>query len=135
MRQGRGRHGFLLVAIPQCVARERVYFCSTCARDKSLYNRLRRLAGHCWSRAVFFLLKSLACIALVLFALGWRGVEAPEKPSRAAASRGERRPSAGENLAQAGTDALIAAARDKCLAAPRDCAALLQRLPVAGRER
>lgn len=84
---------------------------------------------------MFFLLKSLACIALVLFALGWRPVEFPEKPTRVAAPRVEKRQSLSENLAQAGTDALIAAARDKCLAAPRDCAALLQRLPAPGRER
>lgn len=82
---------------------------------------------------MFFLLKSLACIALVLFALGWRGVETPEKPARAAATGGPRRQTVEETLTQAGTNALISAARDKCLEAPRDCAALLQRLPTGGR--
>ena len=87
---------------------------------------------------MFFLLKSLVCIALVLVALGWRGVESPEKPSQASAARSPRRQGAeagGADLLRSGTDALVAAARDKCLAAPRDCAALLQRLPVPERAR
>ncbi|MGJ0509819.1 MAG: hypothetical protein ACR652_22385 [Methylocystis sp.] len=89
-----------------------------------------------------FLLKSFACIALVLFALGWRGFGAPdavpERSLHGAASRdaaGAARHAAAadrpQNLAQAGVDALFSAARDKCLASPRDCAALLQNLPSA----
>ena len=87
---------------------------------------------------MFFLFKCLACIALVLFALGWRGLDAPEKPSHASAPRNHREKSieeSGSDLLVSGRDALVAAARDKCLAAPRDCAALLQRLPGAARER
>jgi len=87
---------------------------------------------------VFFLLKSLVCIALVLFALGWRGADRPEEPSHAGASARLREKAAdegGADLVQAGKDALIAAAREKCLSAPRDCAALLQRLPVPARAR
>lgn len=91
---------------------------------------------------MFFLLKCLACIALVLFALGWRGVEGPagqpEKQSSAATPKPPRRnqvEDGARGLAQAGADALLAAARDRCLAAPGDCAALLQRFHGAGRER
>lgn len=84
-----------------------------------------------------FLLKCLVCIALVVAALEWRAVDGPPVPppaetrGRAAAPRPPRRPQLDEtakDLAQAGADALIAAARDRCLAAPRDCAAALQRL-------
>jgi hypothetical protein len=123
-----------LVAIACFAAWTRVYLCSTRAGHIAV-DLAPPFAGLSRSRVVFFLLKSLVCIALVLFALGWRGVEPPEKTSRVAAPRAEKRQTMSENLAQAGTDALIAAARDKCLAAPRDCAALLQRLPVPGRER
>jgi hypothetical protein len=87
---------------------------------------------------VVFLLKCLVCIALVVFALEWRGADAPatgqvpsEARPRAAAPRPPRRPQFEESardLAQVGADALVAAARDRCLAAPRDCAAALQRL-------
>lgn len=82
-----------------------------------------------------FLLKCLACIALVIVALEWRGADSPLPPaetrSRTAAPKPPRRPQIEESareLAQAGADAVIAAARDRCLAAPRDCAAALQRL-------
>ncbi len=91
---------------------------------------------------MFFLLKCFACIALVLFALGWRGVDGPSNPAQTRISgsptRADRRPPLDEGargLAQAGADALIAAARDKCLAAPRDCAALLQHYQGAARTR
>ncbi|WP_457796260.1 hypothetical protein [Methylocystis sp. S23] len=90
-----------------------------------------------------FLLKCLACIALVIIALEWRapGGSAPsqtasEARGRAAAPKPPRRPPFEESareLAQAGADALVAAARDRCLAAPRDCAAAFQRLPGQGR--
>ncbi len=87
---------------------------------------------------MFFLLKCLACIGLVLFALGWRGLDGPEKPSQASAPgnhAGKTIGEGGSDLLKSGRDALVAAARDKCFAAPRDCAALLQRLPGAPRER
>jgi hypothetical protein len=84
---------------------------------------------------LFFLLKSLICIGLVLFALGWPNLEVSPPASRpqgsAAAPKPPRRPQLPESardLAQAGADALLAAARDKCLASPRDCAAALQTL-------
>jgi hypothetical protein len=92
---------------------------------------------------VFFLLKCLLCIALVILALQWRGADgrgAASTPTgareRVAAPKPPRRPQIEEsarNLAQAGADALIAAARDRCLSAPRDCAATLQRLQGQGR--
>jgi hypothetical protein len=91
---------------------------------------------------LFFLLKSLICIGLVLFALGWPDVEpsspAPRRAAGVAPPAPPRRPQiqdSARDLAQAGADALIAAARDKCLAAPRDCAALLQSLGGDKRER
>ena len=94
---------------------------------------------------MFFLLKSLICIGLVLFALGWPEVEpgspatpAPHGRAVAAAPPPPRRPQIQDHardLAQAGADALLAAARDKCLAAPRDCAALLQSLGSGKAER
>jgi hypothetical protein len=94
-------------------------------------------------RLVFFLLKCAACIALVLFLLQSRDVEPPPGPAsdshaRAAAPRPPRRPQFDESareLMQAGADALAEAARDRCLSAPRDGAAALQRLQGAGRER
>ncbi len=87
---------------------------------------------------MFFLVKCLVCIALVLFALGWPSFDSPEKSARPGVSRSLREKpaaAAGADLVQAGKDSLIAAARDKCLSAPRDCAALLQHLPVSGRAR
>ncbi len=91
---------------------------------------------------MFFLLKCFACIALVLFALGWRGVDETTNLAQthmtAAPARAQKRPALEEGargLAQAGADALVAAARDKCLAAPRDCAALLQHYQGAARPR
>jgi hypothetical protein len=89
-----------------------------------------------------FLIKSLVCIAIVLFALQWRGVDqpaaSPESPARGSAQKPSRRPSIDEgarDLVRTGTDAMIAAARDKCFSAPRDCAAALQRLQGPGRDR
>jgi hypothetical protein len=92
---------------------------------------------------VFFLIKCLACIALVILALHWRGADGPasvqgpaEARGRFAAPKPPRRPQIEESardLAQAGADALVAAARDRCLSAPRDCAAALQRLQGQGR--
>lgn len=90
-----------------------------------------------------FLLKCFICIALVVFALEWRGPEgtvAPQKPpealGRVAPPKPPRRPHLDENLrdlAQSGADALVATVRDRCLSAPRDCAAALQRLQGQGR--
>jgi hypothetical protein len=90
-----------------------------------------------------FLLKCLVCIALVMFALEWRGADRPNPTQSATEARGRpaapkppRRPSIEDNarnLAQAGADALVATARDRCLSAPRDCAAALQRLQGQGR--
>ncbi|QGM98394.1 hypothetical protein [Methylocystis parvus] len=90
-----------------------------------------------------FLLKCLACIALVLVALEWRGEDAPtahhaagDAHGRVGAPKPPRRPQfedTARDMAQAGADALVAAARDRCLAAPRDCAAALQRLQEQGR--
>jgi hypothetical protein len=75
---------------------------------------------------------------MVFFWLSPPVADRPEKPSHAGASARLREKAAdegGADLVQAGKDALIAAARDKCLSAPRDCAALLQRLPVPERAR
>lgn len=85
---------------------------------------------------MFFLIKSLICIGLVLFALGWPGAELSTPAPRGrvvvtAPQAAARRPQITEHardLAQAGADALAATARDKCLSSPRDCAALLQTL-------
>ncbi len=89
-----------------------------------------------------FLIKSLACIALVLIALQWRAADKPapglESRARVSATKPSRHPSIDESAGdwvQAGTDAMMSAARDKCLAAPRDCAAMLQRLQGAERGR
>jgi len=83
-----------------------------------------------------FLAKCLICIALVIVALQLRPLETPA-PSRAArgaaAPQPPRRPQMDEtarSLMQSGMDALAAAARDKCLDNPRDCATMLQRLPA-----
>jgi hypothetical protein len=91
---------------------------------------------------LFFLLKSLICIGLVLFALGWPDAEfarpAPHGRAAGVAPQPPRRPQIQDharNLAQAGADALMSAARDKCLASPRDCAALLQSLGDGKTER
>lgn len=90
---------------------------------------------------MFFLLKCIACIAIVIFALQWRESETPatrESHARVTAPKPPRRPSIEDSArewAQAGVDALASAAREKCLAAPRDCAATLQRLQGAAHER
>jgi hypothetical protein len=94
-------------------------------------------------RLVFFLIKCAACIELVQYLLQSRDVEAPPAPAsgshaRVVAPRPPRRPQFDESareLMQAGADALASAARDRCLSAPRDCAAALQRLQGAARER
>lgn len=90
---------------------------------------------------MIFLLKCLACIAIVIFAVQWREeAGAPTRDSHAhvAAPKPPRRPSIEESArewAQAGADALASAARDKCLAAPRDCAATLQRMQGSAHDR
>lgn len=85
-----------------------------------------------------FLLKCFLCIAAVLIALQWRGGEsgAPSAPprTRAAAPQPPRRPQieeAARGLAASGAEALMSAARDRCLSAPRECAAALQELQGA----
>jgi hypothetical protein len=136
---GRGANGFLFVAARAPALDPLVYFRSTSARDIPVNAGSRGASGS--TPPLFFLLKSLICIGLVLFALGWPNVDAPPVPhSRmtAAAPQPPRRPQVqdhAQDLAQAGADALMAAARDKCLAAPRDCAALLQSLAGGKTER
>jgi hypothetical protein len=91
---------------------------------------------------VFFLIKSAVCIAVVLAVLHWRGADAPapsnDSHARAAAPQPPRRPrieDGARDLLQAGANALVSAARDRCIESPRDCAAALQRLQGAARER
>jgi hypothetical protein len=92
--------------------------------------------------ALFFIIKCLACIALVLFVMQLRGEAALSPPAgglhRAAAPTPPRRPETLESardLTQAGAKALFAAASERCLAAPHECATILQRLQGAGRDR
>ena len=85
--------------------------------------------------SVFFLVRSLICIALVYtLAMSDR---APSSISLPGAQTGtssllpERRPKLTETtkaLAQAGVDALGAVARDHCLAAPQECVEMLRKL-------
>jgi hypothetical protein len=93
---------------------------------------------------LFFLLKCLACIAIVILALHWRAADgtasAPESHSRAPAAKSavpHHPPIEGsaKELIRAGANAAMSAARDKCLSAPRDCAAALQRLQGGARDR
>jgi hypothetical protein len=133
-------NGFLFVAGEGVARRRGVYFRSTSRRDIPGDDASSEARGP--RPPLFFLLKSLICIGLVLFALGWPDVETPSAPSRQRASvsspQPPRRPplqDSARDLAQAGADALIAAARDKCLSSPRDCAALLQTLGPEKRER
>ena len=109
------------------------------------------MTGSVWRRrvadgdaSVFFLLRSLICIALV-YALAMTdrepspvGVASPRAAMAVTAVQSpERRPKLTETtkaLAQAGVDALGAAARDHCLSAPQECVEMLRKLNVA-RER
>lgn len=82
-----------------------------------------------------FLAKCAICILLVLLALQWRGDHAPN-PRKSVAARAVAAQDAGgfvqsvidgaASLVRAGGDALAVAARDKCLAAPRDCLSAAQ---------
>jgi hypothetical protein len=98
-----------------------------------------------WSAAflketgLVFLVKCGICILLVLVALQWRGDHAPNLQK--SASRAAAQHEAGgfvqgvidgaASLVRAGGDALAVAARDKCLAAPRDCLSAAQRVQSA----
>lgn len=83
-----------------------------------------------------FLIKCAICILLVVVALLWRADDAPVARNSAAA-RHEKQQKAGgiiedfASLIHAGGDALAGAARDKCLAAPRDCLSAAQKLQSA----
>lgn len=86
-----------------------------------------------------FLAKCAICILLVLVALQWRGDHAPN-PQKSAARAVAPQDAGGfvqsvidgaASLARAGGDALAVAARDKCLAAPRDCLSAAQRVQSA----
>ncbi len=99
----------------------------------------RRVAGG--DASVFFLVRSLICIALVyMLAMTDRapspiGMAGPQ--AGPASLSPERRPRLTETtkaLAQAGVDALGAAARDHCLSAPQECVDMLRKLNGA-RER
>jgi hypothetical protein len=87
-----------------------------------------------------FLAKCAICILLVLVALQWRGDHAPNR-QKSAATRAAAQQEAGgfvqgfidgaASIVQAGGDALAVAARDKCIAAPRDCLSAAQRVQSA----
>lgn len=78
---------------------------------------------------MFFLAKCLVCIALVLVALHLRPLDASAPQANLVSSAARPRlDDALRGLMQNGAEALAGAARDRCLAAPRDCAAALQRL-------
>jgi hypothetical protein len=74
-----------------------------------------------------FILKCAICIFLVLVALQWRSDHAPNAENRVAA----RAAASAASMIRAGGDALAGAARDRCLAAPRDCLSAAQRLQSA----
>lgn len=83
-----------------------------------------------------FLIKCAVCILLVFVALQWRADNAPVA-KQSAVARHEKQQNAGgfvegvASLLHAGGEALAGAARDKCLAAPRDCLSAAQRLRSA----
>lgn len=86
---------------------------------------------------MFFLLRSLICIGLV-YALassdralppqGLIGVATSHAPGLPAPSRRSRLAETTKSVVQQGVEALGAAARDHCLAAPQECVATLRRL-------
>ena len=83
-----------------------------------------------------FLIKCAVCILLVFVALQWRADEAPVVKKTAAARHDKQQKAGGlvgevASLVHAGGDALAGAARDKCLAAPRDCLSAAQRVQSA----
>jgi hypothetical protein len=91
---------------------------------------------------VFFLIKCAVCIALVILALQLRDADAPastrapaDAHARIAPPKPPKRPAledTARDMAQAGADALVAAARERCLSAPRDCVAMLKKLQGQG---
>jgi hypothetical protein len=83
-----------------------------------------------------FLIKCAVCILLVFVALQWRADNAPGAKQSAVARHEKQQKPGGivedvASLLRAGGDALAGAARDKCLAAPRDCLSAAQRLQSA----
>ncbi len=93
--------------------------------------------------SLVFLAKCAICILIVLVALQWRADHAPVARKGVALGASAPQHAAGfvqdalesaSSLIRAGGDALAGAARDKCLAAPRECLAAAQRVqPGAGR--
>lgn len=90
--------------------------------------------------SLVFLAKCAICILLVCVALQWRADHAPVAPKSAAVHASSPQHAAGfvqvaiekaSALIHAGGDALAGAARDKCLAAPRDCLSAAQRVQSA----
>lgn len=99
-----------------------------------------------------FLIKSLLCILIVCVALGWRSTppshvgatrsasaaqaDAPWPPRRprdiGLAERKDAERAPGPALLRAGVAALADAAREKCLSAPGDCLAALERIGASG---
>jgi hypothetical protein len=119
-------------------------------RGKNPMARLRRLnpAAPSLTRNRFpdgddelvFLAKCTICILLVCVALQWRADHAPLAPKSAAARASTPQNASGfvqdvieraSSLSRAGGAALAGAARDKCLAAPRECLSAAQRLQSA----
>jgi hypothetical protein len=91
---------------------------------------------------VVFLIKCFVFIAIVVAALQMNSPDPPsaarESHAHATPEKPPRRPQVAEtarSLARAGTDAIASAARDKCLSAPRDCAAVFERLQGSPRDR
>jgi len=90
--------------------------------------------------SLVFLAKCAICILLVCVALQWRADHAPVAPKSAAVRASAPQHAAGfvqdaiekaSALIRAGGDAIAGAARDKCLAAPRDCLSAAQRVQSA----
>ena len=87
-----------------------------------------------------FLAKCAICILLVCVALQWRADHAPVAPKSAAVRASAPQHAAGlvqdaiekaSALIRASGDAIAGAARDKCLAAPRECLSAAQRAQSA----
>jgi hypothetical protein len=87
--------------------------------------------------SLVFLAKCAICILLVCVALQWRADHAPVAPKSAAVRASAPQHAAGfvqdaiekaSTLIRGAGDALAGAARDKCLAAPRDCLSAAQRV-------
>ncbi|MFO1124435.1 MAG: hypothetical protein U1E25_03445 [Methylocystis sp.] len=89
---------------------------------------------------MFFFIKCAICVLLVFAALQWRADLAPAARKNAVARQETRHKAGGlaegavkevSSLIHAGGDAIAAAARDKCTAAPRECLTAAQRLQEA----